>query len=225
MLEDAVRRLSEGIPVDGFLLHASDPAKGRFKGEVDLSVHMSKSDARGFLMRAKLFYGAGPDYRPWVELYGIQDPVRLGTESLPYFDSRVEGALLELFSVALDETGSLFVEYSGDPETLSAIRRDVPAPVTRLGFRLLELGFTWFKVWYFPEGGSEGSEKLQAEKPGSEKARARHLSRIREEASAFVQTYGEGSETDSSVHRALERARQISTKTEEVDRGNATRSR
>jgi hypothetical protein len=225
MLEDAVKRLSEGIPVDDLLLCASEPTGGRFKGEVDLGVHISKADVRGFLMRAKLFFGAGGDYRPWVELYGIQDPVLLGTESVPYFDSKVEGTLLELFSLALGETGALFVEYSGDPETLEAIRRDVQAPVTRLGFRLLELGFTWFKVWYFPEGGSEGSEKLQAEKPGSEDARERHLSRIREDASAFVRTHGEGRETNSNVHRALERARQILARTEEVDRGNATRSR
>ena len=46
-----------------------------------------------------------------------------------------------------------------------------PPALTRQGYRLLEYGFTWSKDWYFSEGGHEGGQKIQGEKPLHERAR------------------------------------------------------
>jgi hypothetical protein len=64
----------------------------------------------------------------------------------------------------------------------------VPPVLTRLGYRLFLLGFTWFKDWYFSSRGHEGGQKLQGEKPLDDSARRRHLDRIKSEAELFLQS-------------------------------------
>lgn len=61
--------------------------------------------------------------------------------------------------------GKLFVTYIRDNETREMLYKGFSPPDTPLGFSLLKAGFTWFKDWYYPEGGNEGSPKLQANKP------------------------------------------------------------
>ncbi|MHA1209321.1 MAG: DUF1122 family protein [Candidatus Freyarchaeota archaeon] len=46
-----------------------------------------------------------------------------------------------------------------------------------LGYKLFQLGFTWFKDWYFAEGFWEGGVKLQGEKT-NEQNRNRQLEKI-----------------------------------------------
>lgn len=43
-----------------------------------------------------------------------------------------------------------------------------------------------FKDWYFPEGGNEGAQKLQGEKPLNEKLKNKHLIKIRDEVLSFL---------------------------------------
>lgn len=47
------------------------------------------------------------------------------------------------------------------------INGECPEVITHLGFLLFNNGCTWFKEWFLPEGGFEGGQKLQGEKPVS----------------------------------------------------------
>lgn len=59
----------------------------------------------------------------------------------------------------------MFVEYEWDHVTIRELEFGIPPALSRLGYKLLVRGFTWFKDWYYPEGFMEGGRKLQAEKP------------------------------------------------------------
>jgi hypothetical protein len=130
--------------------------------------------------------GRLPDYRPWIEVYNITREVRLGKRSFLYPGSEVETIMLERLGAALGPGQSIFVAYGNDDETRTVLAMDAPACVSRLGFRLLSLGFTWFKDWYFPEGWLEGDPKLQAEKPLDEAGQLRQIDEICGQAGRFL---------------------------------------
>lgn len=48
-----------------------------------------------------------------------------------------------------------------------------------LGYALFRAGCTWFKDWYFAEGGREGDTKLQGNKPSSAELQAEQVARLR----------------------------------------------
>jgi hypothetical protein len=204
-----IETLQKGIPVDDLVLHASRVSDGRFQGERNLDLHVRSGDSDAFLMYAKVFHGASPEYRPWVELFAIQPSLELEGQTVPYFDSDLENELLRRFSGGIGPRGTLFVEYASDRETLSMVHVGAPVPLTRLGGRLLRLGFTWFKVWYFPEGGSEGSEKIQAERPIDGEAESRHRERMREETARFLETSARGIENREFMDRVRVRAENL----------------
>ena len=94
-----------------------------------------------------------------------------------------------------------------------------PPALTRQGYRLLEYGFTWSKDWYFSEGGHEGGQKIQGEKPLHERAREKHMLGIQAEATAFLERWQfaegaigdirDGTRNGVYVRRALERAEEV----------------
>lgn len=123
-----------------------------------------------FLGKAFYFQGRGPylpwleiDYDPWLRSEGIE---------VPFF------TLVYNF---LSPGSKLFVTYLKDKETREMLYKGCSPADTPLGFSLLRAGFTWFKDWYFPEGGNEGSPKLQANKPISKEAEYRELSELLDE--------------------------------------------
>jgi hypothetical protein len=69
---------------------------------------------------------------------------------------------------------------------LENIELGVPPHLTRLGFILLENGFTWFKDWYYPEGFMGGNPKLQAEKPINDEVKQKHLENLCIETTLFI---------------------------------------
>lgn len=209
MLHDAVHQLVAGIAVKDRTLYAREVATGRFADEVDVAIALKSGDDEAALLVAKVFYGRKPHYRPWVEWFGIRNAVRLGGERIVFCQSAAEAGLLTHFSAHLGPGEDLFVEYHYDPETAQALQYDVPPPATRLGFQLFQLGYTWFKDWYFPEGLLEGGQKLQAEKPLDGQTAQRHYREISRDVSRFIETAVGDAGQNEVLGQALRRAREI----------------
>ncbi|MCS7106999.1 MAG: DUF1122 family protein [Acidilobaceae archaeon] len=140
--------------------------RGRFREEHNVELLLN-----GFVvLNLKAFCGRGP-YRAWVELFNIDSKLFLPHEPLIY----------DWVSGSLGGGEPLYVEYSWDPETTFLLDLGVPTVLTRIGIELLQRGFTWFKVWYYPEGFMEGSPKIQGEKPRDLNQRRRNLRELCEE--------------------------------------------
>ncbi len=180
MLADAVRKLKKGIKVSEFVLKTAKVTPGRFAEEENVEISISDGKHTEHLMFAKVFHGRKPDYGQWVELFGVNADMRLGAKNVAYYGSVIEERIITLFATSM-KSGEIFVEYDGDPETKWLLHHSVPPALTRPGFILYKLGFTWFKDWYYPEGFMEGSMKLQAEKT------PKHAEEIRAQSLKFVE--------------------------------------
>jgi len=71
-------------------------------------------------------------------------------------------------------------------ETAEGLRLEIPAAITPLGYLMWESGFRWFKDWYFPEGGSEGGQKLQGNKPMDDKHNHERIEATVKELTEFL---------------------------------------
>jgi hypothetical protein len=212
MLEEAVKKIVEGIRVQDCLIYAKEVSKGRFRDEVNLDIFLKKEDKETHLLYIKVFYGRSPLYLLWVEFFGINENVKIGEEVIQYFDSSFEDRILQFFSEHLGPGDKIFIEYYNDRETANALIHDVPPPLTRLGYKLFNLGFSWFKDWYFPEGYNEGGQKLQGEKPFDDEARRRHLRYIYDTADDFIKKAANYPKDGSYISNALSRAKEILNK-------------
>ncbi|MCO6042124.1 DUF1122 family protein [Thermococcus alcaliphilus] len=201
MIENAVEELLSGIKVGEFEIYA-EKYPGRFPNEALLEIFIEKGSLRDHLLYARIYFGRRY-YSSWVEVSSINPTPNVG---LLYFNSPVEETLLELFASHLKPGEHIFVSYVEDLETKRALYFGAPAPTTRLGFKLFNLGFTWFKDWYFPEGFKEGGEKLQAEKPLNEEQRRVHLLNIRKELEEFLER---GEIRDKYLLGALKRGQML----------------
>ena len=111
------------------------------------------------------FSGRPPFYPKWLEV--VYDPW-----------PRNEGLEVGLFrwvAGLLGPGGRLFVVYLKDEGTRKLLTYGANPAETPLGLSLLRAGFTWFKDWYFPEGGAEGGMKLQANLPLNDEDAVRQL--------------------------------------------------
>ena len=212
MLEEAVKKMLDGISVDSFKIYAKKISKGRSEREVNLEIYLQKDKEEGSLLYIKAFNGLRPHYKPWVELFNINNHLTLKGEVVEYFDSILEDNLLNFFSGIIVPGGKIYVEYYQDKETLYGLSRGFPPVVSRLGYKLFALGFTWFKDWYFPEGWMEGGAKLQGEKPLDGEAKNRHIRNIHDEIPLFLGK--DQADNKTYVTRAVKRAREILIKLE-----------
>lgn len=208
MLKLAIDTMSKGLRIDNYRLYTKKVLRGRFREEVNVDLWLRKNNADVHLMFLKVFYGRPPYYKPWVEFFNINEHVKIKNMEIDYFDSPVETALLQLFAQHIEPGENMFVEYDNDRETKKQLEVGFPEPVSRLGYKLFNLGFTWFKDWYFPEGFMEGDQKLQAEKPLNETQKMRHLERIAHHVQAFLERINERS-SEWYAERTLERAHSI----------------
>jgi len=207
MLEKVVREIVKGIEINGIRAYAKKITTGRFKDEVNLGIYGKEDSEEKFLLYVKVYYGREPYYRPWVEFFSINSHIGL-KKSIEFFDSLIEENLLGFFSGPLGPGSKIYIEYLSDRETSYGLMHGFPPPITRLGYELFRLGFTWFKDWYFPEGGSEGGQKLQGEKPLNEEARKRHLRNIGSEVLFFMKIEAvTGESINEEYKRYLLRAR------------------
>lgn len=184
-LENVVKGIISGIEINDFTVYAKNVNRGRLRGEVRLNILIREGDNEEHLLNITVYYGLKPYYLPWVELFDINTGIKMKTV-VEFFDSKIEDYLLTLFSKSLGPGEALYVEYYNDKETAIGLNYDIPPPVTRLGYKLFNLGFTWFKDWYFAEGGSEGGQKLQGEKPSNNVSKHKHLINIRNEVQTFL---------------------------------------
>lgn len=132
---------------------------GRFREEHNVELYVADKRACSL----KVFCGRGP-YRAWVEVFDVNPSV---------FPS-VEAAIYDAVAASLMGGESIFVEYGWDPESVVPAELGLPPHLTRIGEMLVERGFTWLKLWYFPEGHMEGGQKIQAQKPVNEAQRRRN---------------------------------------------------
>ena len=152
ILKKAVQNLLDGVIINDYILYAKKFGIDRFKEETNLNVFLKSDTQEKQLLDIKIYYGFKPYYRPWVEFSNITHILKLG-KTIEYFDSKFEDYLLELFSNYLQSGEKIYVEYNSDIETSFGLTYNVPPAITRLGYKLFNLGFTWFKDWYFRKFG------------------------------------------------------------------------
>jgi hypothetical protein len=184
-VREALSRIEDGLRVGSLSVFIGEDSKGRFREERNYRIHVKRGRSESYLLTVKAFFGREPHYLPWIEFYAINPNIDLDGGTLVYFGSTVEETLLSTFSHALPPGGKIFIEYVHDDKTRCELERGTPPPLTRMGFLLLKLGFTWLRDWYIPEGFWEGEPKLQGEKPLTESYRRRHIVEIVKEVTAF----------------------------------------
>lgn len=159
--------------------------RGRFPEEKNIEIYLGHGDSWQRLLVLKVFNGRPPFYRRWVEVFSVNPELSFGPISYTFVDSPEEKMFINCLSRNVNPGEWLYIEYIYDGETWKALEIGVPPHLTRLGFMLLDNGFTWFKNWYYPEGFMEGNPKLQAEKPLNENVKRRQVEELCKEAIEF----------------------------------------
>lgn len=203
-LSKAVQMLIQGVSTAAGRLTAT-ATPGRFPEEERLAIYLTAAEDTARVLDATVYHG-WKWYGPWAELTRIAARIDVGERDIAYYGSPIEDRILSLFADAIEPPGHLFVSYDGDGETARALNGGVPPPATRLGFKLFQRGFTWFKDWYYPEGWMEGGQKVQAEKPMDERYRRRHHRAIRRDIETFLEATRSD---DEHVGAARERAQPV----------------
>ncbi|MFX0113665.1 MAG: DUF1122 family protein [Candidatus Hodarchaeota archaeon] len=210
-LETLVKKFAEGIGTNNHAIYAKRVDTGRFIEERDLDIYLKGGAYETHLVYLKVFFGRKPYYRPWAEVFGINSTLNVEEKKINFFDSLFESKLLSILSQSLGPGEPLYIEYFNDKETAQQLIRGVPYAISRLGYKLLLLGFTWFKDWYFPEGFMEGGQKLQGIKPLNDDVKDRQVQNIYTEVKEFLKSPRVQSE-DPYMPNAVERAYQLQSR-------------
>jgi hypothetical protein len=178
-------------------LRLGDVRRGRFPEELD-AVVFAGEDATPAI-RLKYFGGRrSAGVAPWIEAALARDG-----------DEAYRAELVAALAALLPPGGYLMLAY-GDDETERGLKRRFPPAVTPLGKALLDVGCTWFKDWYYPEGWMEGGMKLQGNLPISAQAREHGLAAVLTEIEEWLEAgSGRTDSEDDVLSRARERARKI----------------
>lgn len=196
MLDETIAQLMEGIKINKSTLKAKVVWPSRIPEEKNYELLLDGKH----LLYLKAYTGGKPNYSPWIEVFGINPE--------GFIDTLLEGIILKTLADSLPPKGKIFVEYIDDPETEYGLKSGFPPAASRLGNLLFNLGFTWFKDWYFAEGGKEGNQKLGAEKPLDDELRQTQISAIMDELKVFLdETKAE--EENTYLQRARDRAKSI----------------
>jgi len=171
--EGILEALKAGLSLGGSAALRGRVRRGRFPEESNVEARVEVGGCSEPLFHLKVFRGRPPYYRAWVEIHNVASRA-CGVS----FDGLVEDLLLDLLASRMGPAGRLYIEYEWDPATSRELELGIPPPITRLGYKLLTRGFTWFKDWYYPEGFMEGGRKLEAEKPLTPEHARRHLEEI-----------------------------------------------
>jgi hypothetical protein len=182
-------RQLEGTPTSGGPLHVVAVRRGRFREELDALVAVG-ADAP--TIHVKHFAGRPSEYvPPWIEA------------SFPRDDEPMVAEIVTALADLLPAGGRLMAVY-GQDETDRGLQQGVPPAATPLGRALLRAGCTWFKDWYFAEGGCEGETKLQGNKPLTAELRSGQLAAVRVELAAWLDSLPQ--DPAELARRARERA-------------------
>ncbi|MFP4650470.1 MAG: DUF1122 family protein, partial [Desulfobacterales bacterium] len=142
-LSDVLERLVKGIGISEGRVYAAAVQKGRLDEQRNMVLYYQTQGIESRLMHASMFFGRSATFKPWVELYNIENPVTLKNTAFALFDSELEYRLIRLFLQAVEPGGKIFAEYENDPETAKALKLGVPAPASRMGHILFQNGATW----------------------------------------------------------------------------------
>lgn len=209
MKKNIVENFRRGLSITDYMVFARHVMRGRFREELDLDVYLKKDSDQAHLLYLKLFQGRQPHYKPWIELFGLQEKIQIGNIAIDYFDSQFENALLQHIAQFVDHGENIFVDYHQDRETQKQLELGAPAAVSRLGYKLYTLGFTWFKDWYFPEGFMEGEQKLQAERPLNKGEEKRQKKAVYRSIKSFLESIEPADRANPHLTDALDRSHNI----------------
>jgi hypothetical protein len=208
MISESMQKAEEGLNLGNFSVHAKNMRSWGMKGVVRMEIFIKEDNKDEPLFCLAFFPGRKPHYRPWIEIFCINNPLESGT---CYYDSSIEDALLKFFSRALGPGGKIYIEYLCDLETAYGLALGYPPAATRQGYRLFIHGFTWFKNYYYSEGGHEGGQKLEGEKPLDKVACKRHMKNIKLDMETFLEA-SSGWKALGEEHEYLLRARERAMK-------------
>jgi hypothetical protein len=207
-LKTIVNKFLDGFKINNIFVYAQRLKERRLKEETRLQLYLKQGTFEHQLLNISVNYGLKPYYRPWIQLSNISTSIRLET-SYFYYDSPIEDYLLKVCSNPLKAGGNIFIEYANDKETSYGLVYSFPPAVTRLGYKLFSLGFTWFKDWYFSEGGYEVGEKSQGEKPLNEESKNARLKEIYDSIQVFLNQIENYNKEQQHVMTAVDRGEQI----------------
>ena len=207
-LKTTVNNLLNGFKINTVFVYAQRLKGRHLKEETRLRLYLKQETFEQQLLNISVYYGLKPYYRPWIELSNITTKIHL-EPSYFYYDSPIEDYLIKVCSNPLKAGGKIFIEYANDKETSYGLMYRFPPTATRLGYKLFSLGFTWFKDWYFPEGGYEGGEKLQGEKPLNEESKKAHLKEIYDSIQSFLNQIENYNKEQQYVMNAIKRGEDI----------------
>jgi hypothetical protein len=129
-----------------------------------------------------------PGILNYIEMSNIREALNISGNQISYFGSELEDTVLGYISGLLGRADLIHVPYYNDQETWHQLQSGVPPVLSRLGYKLSKLGFTWFKDFYIAEGWREGPVKLTAEKPVDEEMVARNLASIEKDVGRFLKS-------------------------------------
>jgi len=198
----------DGKKLGGYLIHVGNVSRGRFIEETNFELYLKTIDgetSENPMVKGKYFSGRGKLYKPWLDIYYY---------NLVKFKSKIENIsegglgekLFKHLSDLLPPGSHIMVVYVDHEETRKGLERGIPAPATPIGYLLWKSGFTWFKDWYFAEGGLEGDVKLQGNKPLKDEDKQKNLLEIYKVLEEFLKK--EKSE-DKLFARAREKAKKV----------------
>lgn len=190
MFDSFLDLLDHGISIDDYLLLRKELVNGRTSAEKRTTLLIKKGSQKIDLLDIAFFSGFSPWLHPWIEISYPYDSDLIEEQlSQSYLNSHIEETVISSCCNILPPAGKIFVSYDADDETRKALMMSIPPIITRLGYLLFKYGCLWFKDWYFPEGGLEGSQKLQGEKPLSNAHKKRQLDQQKNLILSYLDTF------------------------------------
>lgn len=147
--------------------------------------------------------GPYPSYN-WIEVISLTTKISFPEREITLSETEIESLFCYL-SDLIPSGGHMMVEYESETweGTRLSIGCGIPLAATALGSMLFRVGCgVAFKDWYFAEGGSEGSRKLQGYKALNEEHRCTRADEMAAELRSFLR-----SEEQPTCHQLWEAAR------------------
>jgi len=198
----------DGKKLDGYMIHVGNVSRGRFIEEINFELYLKAIDgetSENPVVKGKYFSGRGEPYKPWLDIY-YYNRVKFKSKRENLSEGGLGEKLFKHLSDLLPPGSHIMVVYVNHEETRKGLERGVPAPATPIGYLLWKSGFTWFKDWYFAEGGLEGDVKLQGNKPMKDEDKQKNLLEIYNLLDEFLK---KKKNEDELFDRARERAKEI----------------
>lgn len=91
MISEAVRRAEEGLDLGCARVIARNVRFHGTNGIIGMELFLQSDSDDEFLLSVALYAGRGPYYRPWIEMFCINNLLKTGEH---YFDSSIEDEVL-----------------------------------------------------------------------------------------------------------------------------------